>query len=98
MGDGSLVLELIWNNLFNAIVSFSKLRFCFMFYCNNNWTHMLFALLQAQKPSLHNMNGLLRIIVTLDAGTSKLMNGNVVKLIAGYLVDASLVRTFFFQF
>lgn len=56
---------------------------------------MLFALLQAQKPSLHNMNGLLRIIVTLDAGTSKLMNGNVVKLIAGYLVDASLVRTFF---
>lgn len=63
MGDGSLVLELIWNNLFNAI---------------------------AQKPSLHNMNGLLRIIVTLDAGTSKLMNGNVVKLIAGYLVDASL--------
>lgn len=63
MGDGSLVLELIWNNLSNAI---------------------------AQKPSLHNMNGLFRIIVTLDAGTSKLMNGDVVKLIAGYLVDASL--------
>jgi len=41
------------------------------------------------------MNGLFRIIVTLDAGTSKLMKGDVVKLIAGYLVDASLVRTFF---
>ncbi|TKW04860.1 hypothetical protein SEVIR_7G137800v4 [Setaria viridis] len=63
MGDGSLVLELMWNNLSNAI---------------------------AQKPSMHNMNGLFRIIVTLDAGTSKLMNKDVVKLIAGYLVDASL--------
>ncbi|OEL32577.1 hypothetical protein BAE44_0006405 [Dichanthelium oligosanthes] len=63
MGDGSLVLELMWNNLSNAI---------------------------AQKPSMHNMNGLFRIIVTLDAGTSKLMNEDVVKLIAGYLVDASL--------
>ncbi|CAO2042608.1 unnamed protein product [Urochloa humidicola] len=63
MGDGSLVLELMWNNLSHAI---------------------------AQKPSMHNMNGLFRIIVTLDAGTSKLMNEDVVKLIAGYLVDASL--------
>lgn len=43
---------------------------------------------------MHNMNGLFRIIVTLDAGTSKLMNEDVVKLIAGYLVDASLVCTF----
>ncbi|CAL5016488.1 unnamed protein product [Urochloa decumbens] len=63
MGDGSLVLELMWNNLSHAI---------------------------AQKPSMHNMNGLFRIIVTLDAGTNKLMNEDVVKLIAGYLVDASL--------
>nr|CAB3484790.1 unnamed protein product [Digitaria exilis] len=63
MGDGSLVLELIWNNLSNVI---------------------------AQKPSMHNINGLFRIIVTLDAGTSKLINEDVVKLIAGYLVDASL--------
>lgn len=55
---------------------------------------MSFVLLQAQKPSLHNMNGLFRIIITLDAGTSKLMDGDVVKLMAGYLVDASLVRTF----
>ncbi|KAF8703383.1 hypothetical protein HU200_032184 [Digitaria exilis] len=63
MGDGSLVLELMWNNLSNVI---------------------------AQKPSMHNINGLFRIIVTLDAGTSKLINEDVVKLIAGYLVDASL--------
>ncbi|XP_062225864.1 uncharacterized protein LOC133924381 [Phragmites australis] len=63
MGDGSLVLELMWNNLSNAI---------------------------AQKPSMHNINGLFRIIVTLDAGTTKLMNEDVIKLIAGYLVDASL--------
>ncbi|WVZ90659.1 hypothetical protein U9M48_036941 [Paspalum notatum var. saurae] len=63
MGDGSLVLELMWNNLNNAI---------------------------AQKPPMHNMNGLFRIIVTLDAGTSKLMNEDVIKRIAGYLVDASL--------
>ncbi|KAG2572684.1 hypothetical protein PVAP13_7KG197100 [Panicum virgatum] len=63
MGDGSLVLELMWNNLSNAI---------------------------AKKPSMHNMNGLFRIIVTLDAGTNKLMNEDAVKLIAGYLVDASL--------
>jgi len=63
MGDGSLVLELMWNNLSNAI---------------------------AQKPSMHNMNGLFRIIVTLDAGTNKLMNEDAIKLIAGYLVDASL--------
>ncbi|TVT98346.1 hypothetical protein EJB05_56350 [Eragrostis curvula] len=63
MGDGSLVLELMWNNLSNAI---------------------------AQKPLMHNMNGLFRIIVTLDAGTSKLLNEDVIKLIAGYLVDASL--------
>ncbi|KAK3141987.1 hypothetical protein QOZ80_4BG0340710 [Eleusine coracana subsp. coracana] len=45
MGDGSLVLELMWSNLSNAI---------------------------AQKPSMHNMNGLFRIIVTLNAGTSKI--------------------------
>ena len=51
-------------------------------------------LLQAQKPSMHNMNGLFRIIVTLDAGTNKLMNEDAVKLIAGYLVDASLVCNF----
>ncbi|RLM66539.1 hypothetical protein C2845_PM16G10320 [Panicum miliaceum] len=63
MGDGSLVLELMWNNLSNAI---------------------------AQKPSMHNMNGLFRIIVTLDGGTNKLMNEDSIKLIAGYLVDASL--------
>lgn len=63
MGDGSLVLELIWNNLSNEI---------------------------ARKPSPHNMNGLFRIIVTLDAATNKLMNEDVIKLIAGYLVDAAL--------
>ncbi|CAM0904271.1 unnamed protein product [Alopecurus aequalis] len=63
MGDGSLVLELIWNNLSNEI---------------------------ARKPSSHNMNGLFRIIVTLDAATDKLMNEDVIKLIAGYLVDAAL--------
>ncbi|KAL6845843.1 hypothetical protein ACP4OV_024418 [Aristida adscensionis] len=63
MGDGSLVLELMWNNLSNAI---------------------------AQKLPMHNMNGLFRIIVTLDAGTSKLMNEDVIKFIAGYLVNASL--------
>ncbi|KAL6652592.1 hypothetical protein ACP70R_011517 [Stipagrostis hirtigluma subsp. patula] len=63
MGDGSLVLELIWNNLSHAI---------------------------AQKPPMHNMNGLFRIIVTLDAETSKLMSEDVIKLIAGYLLDASL--------
>ena len=43
---------------------------------------------------MHNMNGLFRIIVTLDAGTNKLMNEDAVKLIAGYLVDASLVCNF----
>jgi len=48
----------------------------------------------AQKPSMHNMNGLFRIIVTLDAGTNKLMNEDAIKLIAGYLVDASLVCNF----
>ncbi|GJN27332.1 hypothetical protein PR202_gb15347 [Eleusine coracana subsp. coracana] len=63
MGDGSLVLELMWSNLSNAI---------------------------AQKPSMHNMNGLFRIIVTLNAGTSKVLNEDIIKLIAGYLVDASL--------
>lgn len=63
MGDGSLVLELMWNNLSNEI---------------------------ARKPSLHNMNGLFRIIVTLDAATNKLMNEDFIKLIAGYLVDAAL--------
>ncbi|KQJ83050.1 hypothetical protein BRADI_5g12820v3 [Brachypodium distachyon] len=63
MGDGSLVLELMWNNLSNEI---------------------------AQKPSSHNMNGLFRIIVTLDAATNKLMNEDVIKLLAGYLVDAAL--------
>ncbi|XP_062184458.1 uncharacterized protein LOC133888289 [Phragmites australis] len=63
MGDGSLVLELMWNNLSNEI---------------------------AQKQSMHNTNGLFRIIVTLDAGTSKLMNEDIIELIAGYLVDASL--------
>ncbi|KAJ1271412.1 hypothetical protein BS78_06G126700 [Paspalum vaginatum] len=63
MGDGSLVLELLWNNLTNAI---------------------------ARRPLMHNMNGLFRIIVTLDAGTSNLMNEDLVKCIAGYLVDASL--------
>jgi pre-rRNA-processing protein IPI1 len=40
------------------------------------------------------MNGLFRIIVTLDAGTNKLMNEDAIKLIAGYLVDASLVCIF----
>ena len=54
---------------------------------------MSFALLQARKPSSHNMNGLFRIIVTLDAATDKLMNEDVIKLIAGYLVDAALVCT-----
>lgn len=63
MGDGSLVLELMWNSLSNEL---------------------------AQQPSSHNMNGLFRIIVTLDAGTSKLMNEDVIKLIAGYLVGAAL--------
>uniref|UniRef100_A0A0A9CSI3 TEX10-like TPR repeats domain-containing protein n=1 Tax=Arundo donax TaxID=35708 RepID=A0A0A9CSI3_ARUDO len=48
----------------------------------------------AQKSSMHNMNGLFRIVVTLDAGTMKLMNEDVIKLITGYLVDASLVCTF----
>ncbi|KAM0913507.1 hypothetical protein ACQ4PT_012109 [Festuca glaucescens] len=62
MGDGSLVLELIWNNLSNEI---------------------------ARKPSPHNINGLFRIIVTLDAATNKLMDEDVIKLIAGYLVDAA---------
>ena len=55
---------------------------------------MSFCLLQAQKLSMHNINGLFRIIVTLDAGTSKLMDEDVVKRIAGYLIDASLVCTF----
>uniref|UniRef100_A0A0D9W601 Pre-rRNA-processing protein Ipi1 N-terminal domain-containing protein n=2 Tax=Leersia perrieri TaxID=77586 RepID=A0A0D9W601_9ORYZ len=44
----------------------------------------------AQIPSLHNMNGLFRIIVTLDAGTCKLMNEDVIKIIAGYLIDAAM--------
>ena len=39
------------------------------------------------------MNGLFRIIVTLDAATDKLMNEDVIKLIAGYLVDSALVCT-----
>ncbi|KAL5216290.1 hypothetical protein ABZP36_007691 [Zizania latifolia] len=63
MGDGSLVLELMWDNLSKEI---------------------------AHKPSLHNMNGLFRIIVTLDAGTCKLMNDDAIKIIAGYLVDAAM--------
>jgi hypothetical protein len=48
---------------------------------------------QAQIPSLHNMNGLFRIIVTLDAGTCKLMNEDAIKIIAGYLIDAAMVCT-----
>nr|CAE05994.1 OSJNBa0016O02.4 [Oryza sativa Japonica Group] len=63
MGDGSLVLELMWDNLSKEI---------------------------AQIPSLHNMNGLFRIIVTLDAGTCKLMNEDAIKIIAGYLIDAAM--------
>jgi pre-rRNA-processing protein IPI1 len=39
------------------------------------------------------MNGLFRIIVTLDAAANKLMDENGIKLIAGYLVDAALVCT-----
>ncbi|KAF0890463.1 hypothetical protein E2562_002832 [Oryza meyeriana var. granulata] len=62
MGDGSLVLELMWDNLSKEI---------------------------AQSPSLHNMNGLFRIIVTLDAGTCKLMNEDAIKIIAGYLIEAA---------
>jgi pre-rRNA-processing protein IPI1 len=42
---------------------------------------------------MHNMNGLFRIIVKLDAGASKLLTEDIIKLIAGYLVDASLVCT-----
>ncbi|XP_015692389.1 uncharacterized protein LOC102700798 isoform X1 [Oryza brachyantha] len=63
MGDGSLVLELMWDILSKEI---------------------------AQIPSLHNMNGLFRIIVTLDAGTCKLMNEDAIKVIAGYLIDAAM--------
>uniref|UniRef100_A0A0E0DF38 Pre-rRNA-processing protein Ipi1 N-terminal domain-containing protein n=1 Tax=Oryza meridionalis TaxID=40149 RepID=A0A0E0DF38_9ORYZ len=63
MGDGSLVLELLWDNLSKEI---------------------------AQISSLHNMNGLFRIIVTLDAGTCKLMNEDAIKIIAGYLIDAAM--------
>jgi pre-rRNA-processing protein IPI1 len=36
------------------------------------------------------MNGLFRIIVTLDAGTCKLMNEDAIKIIAGYLIDAAM--------
>jgi pre-rRNA-processing protein IPI1 len=39
------------------------------------------------------MNGLFRMIVTLDAATNKLMDEDVIKLIAGYMVDAALVCT-----
>jgi hypothetical protein len=39
------------------------------------------------------MNGLFRIIVTLDAGTCKLMNEDAIKIIAGYLIDAAMVCT-----
>jgi hypothetical protein len=56
-------------------------------------THVSFSFLQAQKPSMHNINGLFRIIVTLDSGASKLLGEDIIKLIAGYLVDASLVCT-----